>query len=71
MGHPRRHCTPDLFIYFIVPAFYGSSGSVWVSLQLTQSLMHHYVICDIFHTICGVKEVKVSVIVMGSLALVL
>ena len=27
-GFPRRHCTPDLFIYFILPALYGSSRSV-------------------------------------------
>jgi len=26
-GCPRRHCTPDLFIYFILPASYESSRS--------------------------------------------
>ena len=29
---PRRHCTPDLFIYFILPALYGSGRSLWERL---------------------------------------
>jgi len=32
-GCPRRQCTPDLFIYFILPTFYGSGRSLWEPLM--------------------------------------
>ena len=38
MGRPRRHCTPDLFIYFILPALYGSSRSLWEPLMVLTKL---------------------------------
>jgi len=32
-GYPRRHCTPHLFIYFILPTLYGSGRSLWETLM--------------------------------------
>ena len=33
MGCPRRHWTPDLFIYFILPSLYESCRSLWEPLM--------------------------------------
>ena len=38
MGCPRRHCTPDLFIYFILPAVYGYGRSLWEPLMVLTEL---------------------------------
>ena len=37
-GCPRRQCTPDSFIYFILPAFYGSGRSLWEPLMILTEL---------------------------------
>jgi len=37
-GCPRRHCTPDLFLYFILPALCGSSRSLWEPLMVLTEL---------------------------------
>ena len=38
MGCLRRHCTTDLFIYFILPALYRSSRSLWEPLMVLTEL---------------------------------
>jgi hypothetical protein len=38
MGCSRRHCTPDLFIYFILLALYGSGRSLWEPLIVPRAL---------------------------------
>jgi len=38
MGCPRRHFTPDLFIYFILPALYGYGRSLWEPLMVLTEL---------------------------------
>jgi hypothetical protein len=55
---------PDLFIspiYFIIPAIFESSKSVWVPSWSARSLMRRHVLCDIFLSIHGVKEAKALV----------
>ena len=37
-GCPRRHCTPDLFVYFILPSLYGSGRSLWEHLMVLGGL---------------------------------
>ena len=37
-GCLRRHCTPDLFIYFILPTLYGSGRSLWEPLMVLTQL---------------------------------
>ena len=37
-GCLRRHCTPDLFIYFILTTFYGSGRSLWGTLIVLTEL---------------------------------
>ena len=37
-GCPRRHCTPDTFIYFILHALYGSGRSLWEPLMVLTEL---------------------------------
>jgi len=60
-GCPRRHCTPDLFIYFILPTLYGSSRSLQEPSWSSQSFMRHHILCDLFHGIHGVQKMQVSV----------
>ena len=38
MGCPRRHGTPDLFIYIILPPLYGSGRSMWEPLKVLTEL---------------------------------
>ena len=52
----RRQCTPDLFIYFILPSLYGSSRFLWEPLMVLRELYassHPRIHC--------VQEMQVSV----------
>jgi len=60
-GCPRRHCTPNLLIYFILPALYGSGRSLWEPSWSSQIFMHHHILYDLFHEIYGVQEMQVTV----------
>ena len=60
-GCPRRHCTPDLFIYFILPSLYGSGRSPWEHSWSSQIFMRHHILGDLFHGIHGVQEMQVTV----------
>ena len=62
MGCPRRHCTPDLFIYLFHPA-----RIVWIR-QIPVGTPHapHTALCiitsfDLIHGIHGVQEMQVTV----------
>ena len=70
MGCPRRHCTPDLFIYFILPAVYAYGRSLWEPLMVLTEIMHHYIFCDFCHGIHGVQEMQVSVMMTHNTKLV-
>jgi hypothetical protein len=37
-GCRRRHCTPDLLIYFMLPSIYGSGKSLWEPLMVLTDL---------------------------------
>jgi hypothetical protein len=43
---------------------------VWAPSWLAQCLIHHHIICDLFSSICGVKEAKVSIMAAHNSALV-
>ena len=60
-GCPRRHCTPDLFIYFILLALYGSGRFLWDPSWSSQSFMHHHILCDLFEGIhCVPRDAGIS-----------
>lgn len=45
--------------------------SVWAPVRVAHSLMHHHILCDIFHGIYGVKKVNTSVMVACNATLAL
>ena len=58
-GCLRRHCTPDLFIYFILPTFWLADPCGNPSWS-AQRFMCHHILCDCFHGIHGVQKMHVS-----------
>jgi hypothetical protein len=57
---PGSCCTRDLnifFIYFILPAFFGSIYSMWAPSYLAQNLVRRHPFSFIFRGIYGFKEV--------------
>jgi hypothetical protein len=60
---------PQLF-YVIISTLYGSVVSVWATRWLAHRLMHHHIICVIFHGVYSIKGSELSVTVVCSSVLV-